>query len=157
MLGAGFALVTGSAFAFDIDGTWAGKISCKGIFGGEPQTVTLSPNLLIDDSGELQLSVDGVHYAGLAFFAAAKPDKGELALVRCGTTAVRSSDQFGGEFGRLKVSTKRSSGAGSLSGTTYRASVLFANSLYTCKWSFKRTSTSHPTLAGCSTPPPPPS
>jgi len=151
---AGFALVAGPAFAFDINGTWAGKISCKGIFDGEPQTLTLLPTLLIDDTGELQLAVDGVHYAGLAFPDPAHPDKGQLAIVRCGTSSTRSSDAFGGEFGRLKVSTKPSKGTGSLSGATYRASVLLATSVYTCKWSFKRMTTDHPTLAGCSTPQP---
>ena len=147
-------LGAGRAEAFNINGTWAGKISCKGIFDGAPKTLTLSPTLLIDDSGELQLAVDGVHYAGLAFFDPAHPDKGDLAIVRCDTSSTRSGGEFGGEFGRLKVSTKPAKGTGSLSGSTYRASVLFSTSVYTCKWSFKRMGADHPMLAGCSTPEP---
>lgn len=152
--GAGLALATSPAAAFNINGTWAGQISCKGIFDGQPQTLMLSPTLLIDDTGELQLAVDGIHYAGLAFFDPAHPDKGELAIIRCDTSSTRSGGEFGGEFGRLKVSTKPSKGTGSLSGPTYRASVLFSSSVYTCKWSFKRMTADHPVLAGCSTPPP---
>jgi hypothetical protein len=154
LLGAGIALAPGPAAAFDIDGTWAGKISCKGIFNGAPQTLTTTPTVYVDDSSVLQIAVDGLHFSALAFFDPAKPDKGEIAVIRCDTTGIRSSDNFGGEFGRLKVSTKAGKVDGSISGTTFRASVLLANSLYTCKWSLKRTTTDHPILAGCSQPAP---
>jgi len=155
LFGAGVALVTGSASAFDINGTWEGKITCKGIFDGAPQTLTVAPTVYVDDSSVLQIAVDGLHFSALAFFDPAKPDKGQLAIIRCDTNGIRSSGEFGGEFGRLKVSTKPSKGTGSISGTSYRASVLFVNSVYTCKWSLKRQTTDHPTLGACSTPPPP--
>ena len=153
LLGAGIVLAAGPAAAFDINGTWAGKISCKGIFDGEPQTLTTTPTVYVDDTSVLQIAVDGLHFSALAFFDPAKPDKGEIAVVRCDTTGIRSSDSFGGEFGRLKVSTKAGK-TGSISGTTFRASVLLADSLYTCKWSLKRTTTDHPILSGCSQPAP---
>ena len=154
LLGAGITLAAGPAAAFDINGTWTGKISCKGIFDGEPQTLTTTPTVYVDDTSVLQIAVDGLHFSALAFFDPAKPDKGELAVIRCDTTGIRSSDSFGGEFGRLKVSTKAGKTTGSISGTTFRASVLLANSLYTCKWSLKRTTTDHPILSSCSQPTP---
>jgi hypothetical protein len=152
LLGAGVALVTGSASAFDINGTWEGKITCKGIFDGAPQTLNLVPTVYIDDSSVLQIAVDGLHFSAVAFFNPDKPDKGELAIIRCDTNGIRSSGEFGGEFGRLKVSTKAGKQTGSISGTSYRASVLVVNSVYTCKWSLKRSTIDHPTLGSCSTP-----
>jgi hypothetical protein len=154
LLGAGIALVAGSAAAFDINGTWEGKITCKGIFDGAPQTLTVAPTVYVDDSSVLQIAVDGVHFSALPFFDPAKPDKGEVAVIRCDTNGIRTSGEFGGEFGRLKVSTKAGKGTGSISGTSYRASVLFVNSVYTCKWSLKRSTTDHPILTGCSSPQP---
>ncbi len=152
VLAAVLVLPASRAAAFDINGTWAGKITCKGIFDGEPQALSLTPTLLIDDSGELQLAVDGVHYAAVPFVDSSHPDKGELAIIRCDTSSTRSGAEFGGEFGRLKVSTKPAKGTGSISGGSYRASILITGSLLTCKWSFKRVTTDHPALAGCSPP-----
>jgi len=154
VLAVGVMLAGGPAAAFDIRGTWTGSVNCKGIFNGAPQSVTSSSTLLIDNNGELELAIDAFHYSGLAIFDPAKPDKGNLAIIRCDTNATRSSGEFGGELGRLKVSTRPAKGTGSISGTSYRFSVLLADSLFTCRWSFKRTSTDHPTLAGCSTPAP---
>jgi len=150
----GNVLAPDPAAAFDIHGTWTGSVTCKGIFDGAPQTISSSSTLLIDDNGTLQLAIDAFHYSGLAFFDPAKPDKGELVVIRCDTNGNRTSAEFGGEFGRLKVSTKPSKGTGSISGTSYRASILIADSVYTCKWSYKRLNTNHPGLGGCTAPPP---
>lgn len=137
------------AAAFDLDGTWSGKIACKGIFDGERQSVTLTPTLVINDGAALFLAADGSHYTGFPYPTPTKPEKGEIAIIRCDTSPHPTGAEFGGEFGRLKVTTKDSKGTGSISGTTYKVSTLIAPSLYTCKWSFKRTTTQRPTIDGC--------
>ena len=155
------AAVTGVAFAaapvaaFDLGGTWTGKITCKCVFNGAPQSLSFSPTLLIQDGGStLALAVDGVHYSAASFPADGHPEKGDIALIRCDTNSTRSGGDFGGEFARLKVGTKPSTGAGSLGGSSFRASLLIARSLATCKWSFKRVSTSPVALDACTAPPP---
>jgi hypothetical protein len=142
------------AWAFDLNGTWAGKITCRGIFDGERRTVASTPTLLVDDGASLQLAADGIHYAAVAYPDPTHPDKGEIAIIRCDTSSTRSGGEFGGEFGRLKVSTR--STKGSLSGTTFKAGVLLARSLYTCRWRFKRTTIERPPLDDCSAQPSPP-
>lgn len=141
------------AAAFDLGGTWAGKISCQGVFNGASQSLTLTPTLLIDGSSSFDLAVDGVHYTAVPYPAAGKPDKGEIAVVQCGTSATVSGGEFGGEFGRMKVATNPVKGTGSLSGTSFRASELFAASLYTCRWSFKRVSAAPVAVGGCTSQP----
>ncbi len=153
MVGLAFAVTP--VAAFNLGGTWAGKISCKGIFNSAPQTLSLTPTLLIDDGGSsLELAVDGVHYSAVPYPTTGHPEKGEIALIRCDTNSTRSGGDFGGEFGRMKVGTKPSTGAGSLGGSSFRASVLISPSLATCKWAFRRTSTALIGLSGCTTLPP---
>jgi hypothetical protein len=142
--------------AFDLNGTWAGKITCKGVFNGAPQTLSLTPTLFIDDLGtSLALAADGIHYTAVPYPSPGHPEKGEIALIRCDTSSTVSGGEFGGEFGRLKVGTKQGKGTGSLGGTSFRASVLIASSLSTCHWAFKRVTVSRPALDGCPAPPPP--
>jgi hypothetical protein len=142
------------AAAFDLDGTWAGKVTCRGRFNGAPQTMTSTSTLLVEDDGSsLELAVDGVHYSGASYPLPARPDKGEVAVIRCDTNSTRSAD-FGGEFGRLKVGTSASKGTGSLSGTSFKASVLIARSVFTCHWAFKRISIVPVALEGCTAPTP---
>jgi len=126
--------------AFDLNGTWSGRISCTGLFDGERDSVTVQPTLIINDGAVLFLSANSSNYTGFPFPSAIVPEKGEIAIIRCDTTPNPTGAEFGGEFGRLKVSTKPSNGKGSLTGTTYKASTLIAPSVYTCKWSFKRIS-----------------
>jgi hypothetical protein len=149
-------LATVPVCAFDLGGTWAGKVSCRGVFEGAPQTVSSTRTLLVEDGGStLELAVDGSHYSAVPYPNPEHPEKGELAVIRCDTNSSRSGGEFGGEFGRMKVATKAIKGTGSLGGTSFKASVLIARSLYTCKWSFKRVSVEHVALDGCTTPPPP--
>jgi hypothetical protein len=55
----------------------------------------------------------------------------------------------------MKVTTNASKGTGSLSGTSLKASVLIARSVFTCRWAFKRISAAPVVLEGCTAPPPP--
>jgi len=139
------------AAAFDLSGTWTGKVTCRGTFDGAPQGTTST--LLVDAGGStLDLAVDGLHFSAASYPAAGKPQKGEIAVIRCDTNSTRSAD-FGGEFGRLRIVTNPSKGTGSIAGTSFKASVLLARSVYTCHWAFKRISTAPVTLQGCTPPP----
>jgi hypothetical protein len=144
------------AAAFDLNGTWTGKISCKGIFNSAPQTITLTPTVLIEDDGSLiKIGVSGVHYNAVPFPTPGHEEKGELAIIRCDTSSTRSGAEFGGEFGRMKVTTNPRKGTASLSGTSFEAATLFAPSLDTCRWALKRISTASVSLGNCTEPPPP--
>jgi hypothetical protein len=152
---AGLTFAAAPVEAFDLNGTWTGKISCKGVFNGAAQTLSSAPTLLVDDGGTtLELAVDGVHYSAASYPTTGHPEKGEIALIRCDTNSTRSGGDFGGEFGRMKITTKASTGSGSISGTSFRASILIAPSLATCKWSFKRVNPTRVGLDGCTSPPP---
>ena len=141
------------AAAFDLSGTWTGKVTCRGTFDGAPQATTSTSTLLVDDGGStLDLAVDGVHFSAASYPAAGHEQKGEIAVIRCDTNSTRSAD-FGGEFGRLRVATNPSKGTGSIAGTSFKASVLVASSVFTCHWAFKRISTAPVTLQGCTPPP----
>jgi hypothetical protein len=152
IIGTAFAA---TAAAFDLNGTWAGKITCKGIVDGARASVTYSPTLLIDDGATLQLAADGIHYSAAEYPNPLNADKGEIAVIRCDTSSTRSGAEFGGEFGRLKVTTKPDKGTGSITGTSLKAAVLLQQSVYTCHWSFKRLTVARPPLDGCATPEPP--
>jgi len=150
------AVVAAPAAAFDLNGTWSGKISCKGIFDSAPQTIALTPTVLIEDDGSLvKIGVSGVHYNGVPFPTPGQEEKGELAIIRCDTSSTRSGGEFGGEFGRMKVTTNPRKGTASLSGMSFEAATLIAPSLDTCRWSLKRISTAPVSLDNCEQPPPP--
>ncbi len=152
---AAIVAVAAPVAAFDLNGTWTGRISCTGLFDGARDSVVLQPTLIINDGAAMFLAADGSNYTGFPFPSAVIPEKGEIAIIRCDTTPHPTGAEFGGEFGRLKVSTKAVNGKGSLTGTTYKASTLISPSVYTCKWSFKRTTLARPTLDGCPEPTPP--
>jgi len=144
----GVVLLPRAAGAFDLTGTWVGKLSCRGNLVGKKDNVSAAPStLLVTQNAGFLLSADGIFYAADAIADPAKPTRGEIAIIRCGTTA--QSGEFGGEIGRMKVSTNPAKGTGTLSGTSYRTDVLVASSVYTCRWSYKRISTTPPPLSPC--------
>jgi hypothetical protein len=155
LAGAIVAASAATAAAFDLNGTWAGKITCKGIVNGARESVTLSPTLFIDDGAALQLAADGIHYSAAEYPNPLNPNKGEVAVIRCDTSPTRSGAEFGGEFGRLKVTTKPEKGTGSITGTSLKIGVLIQQTVYTCHWSFKRLTLARPSLDGCTAPTPP--
>src|SRR5437899_6602618 len=81
------------AAAFDLSGTWTGKVSCKGTFDGTPRATTSTSTLLVDDGGStLELAVDGVHYSAAPYPTPGHEQKGEIAAIRCDTNSTRSAD-----------------------------------------------------------------
>ena len=140
-----------TAAALELAGVWEGKMSCKGILEGHPRKVTKSPSTMFinETAGGLHLSVDGIGYNGKEIPSLTKPTRGEVALIRCGSSPTLSGGEFSGEFARIKVATKPEKGTGSFKGTSLRTDVVLASSVYTCRWSYKRVSTSAPTLESC--------
>jgi hypothetical protein len=145
------AMGTGGALALDLTGTWSGSYECKakiGFFGG-PDTFGFNPSTLKITQGvgnvPLALDIDDAYqFNGAPLESPNSPDKGEAAVVRCGTT-----DIDGGEVGRIPVTTKPTKGSGTFSGT----SIFYSDGgLYTCKWKYKRKSTMDPGVPHC--PPP---
>ena len=146
----GVLLAATSAAAFDLTGVWQGKISCSGILEGHPRKVSKSPStMFINESDGLRISVDGIGYNGKEIPSLTKPTRGEVALIRCGSSPTLSGGEFSGEFGRMKVATKPDKGTGAFRGLSLRTDVVLASSVYTCRWSYKRVSTSAPTLESC--------
>ncbi len=141
------AAATSPAHAFDVSGHWSGTYACKGSFDGEKASFTSALEADLTQSGAVvgaNILFDGTPYSynGLAVFGLAKPDKGDLMLVICGTDDNLNSTTYD-ELGRLKVTTKPAKGTGTISGFS-----IYSRSdpprLYTCKWKLKRTSAVDP-------------
>jgi hypothetical protein len=151
LLAAALAITAAPAAAFDLTGSYVGKFRCTGSFEGrkdsfaEPQVqvaITQSGNVFgmrFDDG------FDVLDYSGVAIPDQAKPDKGEMAFVFCGTDDVLGNNGDLDEIGRLKVTTKPAKGTGKLSGTSI-FTELDGTSVFTCKWTFKRVDTNDPGL-----------
>ena len=138
------------AQAFDITGTWEGTYKCKGTFGGEKDSfddVLIAKFSQSGTTAGAQISFDGdlFNYTGIEVPNTAKPDKGDLGIVICGTDDDLTTGEFD-EIGRLTVTTKPTKGTGSMKGTSLYTTT-GPNSVYTCKWKLKRTDTIDPGAA----------
>ena len=145
LLGAAFPPAVG---ALDMTGTWEGKQNCKDYDGQKIIEHGVPATALISQSGDtMTMGVNNFdHYNGHAFTDSKNADKGETVFNACGTDDLPVSGVPTGEIVRAKVSTKPSTGKGSFS-----ALSIFENTgaLGTCKWSFKRTSTTDPNVPAC--------
>jgi hypothetical protein len=148
------ALSLGAAplHAFDLTGTWTGKIACKDFDGrrfGEKFTELI---LHVTQTGDL-LAVnldDFDFYNGRAIPDAGDADRGEVVLSHCGTDDLPAQGTIG-EIVRARVSSQPGSGAGRLKALSIfeGLTVQPAPQTGTCKWSFKRTSTADPAAQPC--------
>jgi hypothetical protein len=146
-LAAALAASAGTAAAFDLTGNYTGKYKCSGFDGTKPKPkFTDAIPLAITQSGDvLGIDYDGGNffYSGIALPDARKPDKGEIAVVICGTDSMLGGNVDYDEMGRLKVTTKPSKGAAKITGVSIYTDPDGAT-VYTCKWSFKRVDTVDP-------------
>lgn len=135
---------------FFIDGTWTGRIKCKGVNGGVKEKLTLPATMRVTQDGltvGLEVDLGGgqiTSYTGVANPDAAKPDKkGELAIIRCRTDDQVGIDDFD-ELGRMSIATKIGQVKASFKGTSILAGFSDPGPSpakgYTCKWKFVRTS-----------------
>ena len=144
------ALVPVPASAFDLTGRWVGRISCSGLLEGQPRRIQNAPStMLVNDRDGLRITVDGIGYNGEEIPSPTRPTRGEAAVIRCGSSPTLSGGEFGGEFGRMKVSTAPEKGTGSFRGTSIRTDIVLASTVYTCRWSYKRVTTEVPPLESC--------
>lgn len=139
------------AAAFDLTGTWTGKQSCKGSAVGEKISFSFPSELLITQNGT-DLNIHVVSDSGTDIYQSVgiddlvKPENGAVYFVHCGTTDIpETGDEFD-ENGRASVKTKEASGTGSFKGTStfFNIEPVVAS----CKWSYKRTSTTDPAVKG---------
>lgn len=128
------------AEAYDLTGHWEGKWSCIGTTNGVKTKTARATSTLIVTSltgDKLAAYLDLQRgFLGIAIPDAAKPEKGEAALVACGTDE-DPSNAGQTEVGRWKVATKGAKGV--LSGTSVRSNG--AGDVQTCKYKYKRVDT----------------
>lgn len=146
-------LVTaGQAFAFDLTGTWAGKWSCTGFDGAKFTSGNKESTLLVAQVGNVfSADIDGgeFRYNGGAIPDAAKPlEKGEAVMNSCGTDPIPLTGEET-EIARLKV--KVSIKPGQVKGSLKGVSIFEDNlgGVGTCKYSYKRITTTNPGSIGC--------
>lgn len=135
------------AAAFDLTGTWQGSSTCTSLFEGEKQKFTDAPAIQITQVGDaIGLRADyGAgdvdFYAGIAHPDAKKPDeKGEIALVACGTDSVAGNAGTFDEVGRFSASTKVGKVKATVKGLSFFSDPGTASpEAGTCKWKLTRT------------------
>jgi hypothetical protein len=141
----------GAAVAFDLTGTWSGTTSCTSLFEGEKFKFKDAPTLQVTQVGDA-IGVradfgggDVDFYTGHAYPDAKKPlEKGEIALVACGTDSIAGNQPAFDEVGRFTVSTKTGKIKATIKGLSFFSDPLPAGSpespeAGTCKWSLTRT------------------
>jgi hypothetical protein len=145
-------VVTTPARAYEISGIWTGTWSCVGLGTdhGKISIKTANSTLFVFQSGKyVNLERDGfAPYHGLAIADPVKPTKGELGILGCGT-----GDSFQTlaihEAGRLAVSTNPATGKATLRGSSVETFSFLADAVMTCKWSYKRSVVSFPSVPDC--------
>lgn len=148
-------LSAGRAEAFDLTGTWTGTAKCASLFGGDKFKFTDVPAVQITQVGrEIGLRADygggNVNfYAGRAYDDAKKPDeKGEVALVACGTDSVAGNDPAFDELGRFSAKAKPGKIKATLKGISFFSDPGVAEpEAGTCKWTLTRVDAANPGVA----------
>ncbi len=146
------AVAAGRAQAFDLTGTWTGTAKCTSLFQGVKFKFTDAPAVQITQVGrEIGLRADygggNVNfYAGRAYDDAKKPDeKGEVALVACGTDSVAGNAPAFDELGRFVAKAKPGKVKATLKGVTFFSDPGIAEpEAGTCKWTLTRVDTTGP-------------
>jgi len=139
------AALAAPAGAFDVTGTWSGTRKCQDLFGGAKAKFNEPATLHISQSGNaigievVIAGADTTNYTALANFPAAKPDKGEFAMIHCGTNDIVGDDPAFDAIGRMQVSTKTGKVKAKITGTSIFSDPGTATpGLGTCKWSLTR-------------------
>ena len=145
--------VTSTAYAADLTGSYVGKWSCKGFDGAKFKIGNKAATLRITQTlTTIAVRLDTpmapfgeFSYNGIVIDDAARPEKGEAALIECGSsdTVPPVSES---EIHRATVKTK-ADGKG-----TFKSTSIYVDSqpeFGTCKYSFKRTTTADPGVTAC--------
>ena len=142
-----FSTAHAGAQFFDLTGTWQGNIKCKSFFDGSKTSFPLTPTLKISQSG-LKIGILADYppgdiddsYVGYANPDAKKPfEKGEFALIYCGTDDVLGNDPTFDEIGRMAAKTKAPKVKATFKGTSlYSDPGVTDAEAGTCKWTWTR-------------------
>ncbi len=141
----------GPAAAFDLTGTWTGTTKCRSFFQGEKLKFTDAPTVQITQNGDL-IGVradygggDVDFYAGRAYPDARKPDeKGEIALVHCGTDDIAGNQPDFDEVGRFGAATKTGKVKATVKGVSFFSDPGVATpEAGTCNWKLTRIDTTN--------------
>lgn len=145
-----FGALAPAALAFDLTGTWEGKWTCQGFDGESFKSSNKESTLLITQTGNtIAASLDnGVFvYNGGAISDVQNPEKrGEAAFAACPNDNLPLATGES-EIIRLKVKVRPETGTGALTGLSIVESEF--PDVLTCKYKFKRTSTTDPNLLAC--------
>lgn len=147
------AALVAPAAAFDVTGTWTGTRKCQDLFGGVKAKFKEPATVRITQAGNqigIAIEITGVgttNYRALANFSAAKPDKGEFAMIACGTNDVVGDDPDFDAIGRMQAATKPGKVKAKITGTSIFSDPGTATpGLGTCKWSLTRTDAADPVV-----------
>ena len=132
--------------AFVLTGTWTGTRKCQDLFSGvkekfsEPATLHITQD--VDNTIGIEVEIAGAgttSYTALANFPAAKPDKGEFAMIHCGTNDIVGDNLAFDAIGRMQAATKSGKVKAKIKGTSFFSDTSTASpGLGTCKWSLTR-------------------
>ncbi len=134
------------ASGFDLTGTWAGSSACTSFFAGAKIKFSDAPVIQITQVGDvIGLRADhggGVVdlYTGRVIPDAKKPDeKGEVALIACGTDDVAGNQPAFDEVGRFTAATKPSKVKATMKGLSFFSDPgVVTPEAGTCKWKLTR-------------------
>lgn len=133
------------AYAFDLTGGYEGLMTCKGIDNiGEKDTFKCCSILNVKQTGDtLMMAIVDSRFFGRAVEMAGHPDKGVVTAISCSTNTTLPSPS---EMGEFQVSANAETERATVKGET----ILFGNGRhYICKWNYKRTTLSVPTIDPC--------
>jgi hypothetical protein len=138
-----------SAGALELTGTWTGTTKCTSFYQGAKVVFGDAPTVQITQDGRtIGVRADFGQgnisfYAGRTHPAVKKPDeKGEIALVACGTDDVLGNDPDFDELGRFTAVTKLAKIKATLKGVSFFSDPGVAlPEAGTCKWKLTRTDT----------------
>jgi hypothetical protein len=136
----------GRSAAFDLTGTWEGSATCTSFFAGEKIKFTDAPTIQITQVGDaigLRADYGGGDvdlYTGIAHPDAKKPDeKGELALIACGTDSIAGNPGTFDEVGRFTAATKLGKVKATVKGVSFFSDPgAVTPEAGTCKWKLTR-------------------
>lgn len=136
----------GAAHAFDLTGTWNGTATCTSLYDGlkfkfkDEAVIQITQT---DRAIGFRADYGGGNvnlYAGRAYADAKKPDeRGEVALVACGTDSVAGNAPAFDELGRFTAATKPPKVKATLKGVSFFSDPGVAlPEAGTCKWKLTR-------------------
>jgi hypothetical protein len=143
------------AAAFDLTGTWEGGATCTSFFEGAKVKFKDAPTIQITQIGDaigLRADYGGGDvdfYTGIAHPDAKKPEeKGELALIACGTDSVAGNPGTFDEVGRFAAKTKVDKVKATVKGLSFFSDPgAESPEAGTCKWKLTRVDTADAGIA----------